>query len=205
MRESACTSCEIQADKSGYWHPQLYYEHYSDGTFEEVPNSGMTVYYLGRGVNRENIVPFPAGFKMISGNPFARSYDNVTTAWGNATYPGELLANRVTFNCLDEEGPLPQLNYLWRTNCSDGLRAQLQFPSCWDGENLYLSDNSHVAYMSQIDNGVCPPTHPVQFVHLFFEVLYGVNSIDQTGGGRFVFANGDPTGYGMLRESSQIP
>ena len=57
MRNSSCTSCEIQADKSGYWTPQLYYEH-ADGSFEEVPNDGMVVYYLGRGVNRANIVPF---------------------------------------------------------------------------------------------------------------------------------------------------
>jgi hypothetical protein len=147
----------------------------------------MTVYYLGRGINRANIVPFPPGFKMVSGDPLARSFDNTTMTWGNASNPPEKLANRVTFNCLDQEGPLPQLPYMWRTNCSDGLRAQLQFQSCWDGVNLYKSDQSHVNYMSSIDNGACPPTHPVQLVHLFFEVLYGVNNVDQSDGGRFVY------------------
>jgi len=65
MRNSSCTSCEIQADKSGYWTPQLYYEH-ADGSFEEVPNDGMVVYYLGRGVNRANIVPFRMYFAITT-------------------------------------------------------------------------------------------------------------------------------------------
>ena len=47
---SSCTSCQIQADKSAYWTPQFYFAH-ADGTFEEVFNEGMTIYYLGRGEN----------------------------------------------------------------------------------------------------------------------------------------------------------
>jgi hypothetical protein len=43
---SNCSSCEVQDDKSAYWTPQLYYAH-NNGTFEEVPNYGMTVYFLG--------------------------------------------------------------------------------------------------------------------------------------------------------------
>ena len=84
------------------------------------------------------------------------------------------------------------------TNCINGLRAQVHFQSCWNGVNLYKEDNSHVAYMSMMDNGVCPPTHPVQFIHLFYEVLYSVNNVELDGGsGGFVFAQGDPTGYGF--------
>lgn len=47
LQTSTCSSCEIQADKSAYWTPQLYYAH-SNGSFEEVPNEGMTVYYVGK-------------------------------------------------------------------------------------------------------------------------------------------------------------
>lgn len=50
--------------------------------------------------------------------------------------------------------------------------------------------------MSGIDNGACPPGHPVQLMHLFYEVLYSVSDI-ALDGGKFVFAQGDPTG--MLR------
>jgi hypothetical protein len=220
-QNSSCTSCEVQADKSGYWTPQLYYQH-SNGSFEEVPNSGMVVYYLGRGDNRTNIQPFPPGFRMLSGDAGARSYDNSTLTfggsagvtyvngtvgngtltggtWVNGTsaigpqYTGRPVSDRVSFNCLDVS-PLPETPNMNRTNCANGLRAQIQFQSCWDGVNLYLPANAHVAYMSQIDNGVCPPAYPIQLVHLFFEVLYGVNNINLDGG-QFVFAQGDTTGF----------
>lgn len=183
MRNSSCTSCEITADKSGYWTPQLYYEH-ADGIFEEVPNGQTVVYYLGRGDNRANIVPFPPGFQMLSGNPYARTFDNETLTWNGGTP----ISNRVSFNCLSTE-PLPQTPYINQTDCVNGLRAQIQFPSCWDGVNNYLPNNAHVDYMSEIDNGVCSPDFPVQLVHLFYEVLYGVNQIDQSDGGRFVFVS----------------
>lgn len=198
MRNSDCTSCELTADKSAYWTPQLYYQH-SNGLIEEVPNSGMVVYYLGRGVNSANIQPFPPGFKMLSGASGARAYDNKTMTWGNATYPPRPVADRVSFNCLNYTGSgnLPETPGMSQLYCEDGLRAQLQFQSCWNGVDLYKSDNSHVAYMSQIDNGVCPPGYPVQLVHLFYEVLYGVSQINQSGGGQFVFSNGDPTGFGF--------
>jgi hypothetical protein len=61
------------------------------------------------------------------------------------------------------------------------------------------SDQSHVDYLSQIDNGVCSPTHPVLLPHVFIEVLYSVANINQDGG-KFVFANGDETGYGFHGE-----
>ena len=64
--------------------------------------------------------------------------------------------------------------------------------------NLYREDQSHVAYLSGIDNGDCPPTHPVPFIHLFYEVLYSVNDVrppNAPKGGRFVFSHGDTTGF----------
>lgn len=193
---SQCTSCEVQDDKSIYWTPQLYYQH-TNGNLEEVPNGGTVVYYLGRGENRSNIEPFPPGFRMMSGDPYLRSNDTTYftySAGGNSG--GRLVSDRVSFACLDSSGTIPQQNYMFRTDCNNGLRAQIQFPSCWNGQDYQL-DQSHVAYMSGIDNGVCPPSHPRQLAHLFFEVIYGVNDINKESGGQFVFANGDPTGFGF--------
>lgn len=163
---------------------------------------------------------------MLSGDASLRSYDNTVLTFGGTagqtyvggscaddsctggsfqpgsvsggqTFTGRPVADRISFNCLDYSGGHPETPYLSQTAyCPDGLRAQIQFQSCWDGVNLYKTDNSHVAYMSQIENGICPPTHPFQFVHLFFEILYGVNDIKQDGG-RYVFAQGDTTGYGF--------
>lgn len=53
-----------------------------------------------------------------------------------------------------------------------------------------------MAYLSQIDNGICPPSHPILLPVLFIEVPYDVNTITKDGG-KFVFANGDETGYGF--------
>ena len=191
LQKANCTSCEIGADKSAYWTPILYYQN-ANGTFQEVGNQGMTVYYLGRGDNRSNIVPFPLGFRMLSGDTDARSYNTQVLLPGS----DRPQADRVSFACLDRE-PSKETPYMSRTSCINGLRAQIHFQSCWDGENLYKEDNSHVAYMSGLDNGICPTTHPYLFVHLFYEVLYGVNDIEQTAGGKFVFSNGDTTGYGF--------
>jgi Domain of unknown function (DUF1996)/WSC domain len=169
----------------------MYYKH-PNGSFQEVPAGGTTVYYLSRGDNRKAIEPFPPGFRMVSGDNGARRYDNTTKTYLNS----RPIADRVSFACLDKE-PMAEQPYLFRTECANGLRAQIHFQSCWDGVNLYKPDQSHVAYMSGIDNGRCPPSHPRQFAHLFLEVLYGVNDIKKSDGGVFVLANGDATGYGF--------
>ena len=196
LLNSACTSCEITADKSAYWTPTLYYS-YPNGSFYEVPHSGAVAYYLGRGPNTNKTVAFPPGLNILSGDKSARSYDSQTYTWGNATYPGRPVADRVSFACLDTL-PKAEKPYMSDTNCTYGMRAQIHFQSCWNGVDLYKADNSHVAYQSQIDNGICPPTHPIQIPHLFLETLYAVAQVPNQGnGGQFVFSQGDPTGYGM--------
>jgi hypothetical protein len=87
---------------------------------------------------------------------------------------------------------------MFNTTCAFGMRAQIVFQSCWNGVDLYKPDNSHIAYLSGLDNGICPPDHPVQLPTLFLETLWAVANVpDQTPQGRFVFSQGDPTGYGF--------
>ncbi|KIW13478.1 hypothetical protein PV08_08666 [Exophiala spinifera] len=196
LSRASCTTCSVQKDLSAYWTPLLYYQ-YKNGSFINVPNGGTVVYYLGRGDDRANIIPFPEGFRMVSGDTTARSYDSNTLTYGTKQSPGRPVSDRVSFVCIDYDKPQQQTPALNNTNCPDGLRAQIQFQSCWDGVNLYKPDQSHVAYMSQIDNGICPPTHPKVLPHLFFEMYYFPNDLDTSDGGQFVFANGDATGYGF--------
>ena len=82
------------------------------------------------------------------------------------------------------------------TDCEAGLNHRIHFPACWDGkvhtlrrllfaERLlihYWTQNldspnhkDHVAYLSLMDNGSCPPTHPVGLMKLFFEVFSILN------------------------------
>ena len=57
--------------------------------------------------------------------------------------------------------------------CPDGMRAQVFFPSCWDGVNLDSADHkSHMAYpIGEYNNGYCPDTHPVHIISLFYELF----------------------------------
>jgi len=104
---------------------------------------------------------------MISGETTTRSYDNQTLTYLN-TRP---VADRVSYRCINEANDIPETHYIHETNCVNGFRAQINFQSCWDGVNLYLPDSSHVAYLSGIDYGVCPPSHPVPIPGLFFEYV----------------------------------
>ncbi len=142
LTSSSCTSCTIQADKSAYWTPQLYYAH-ADGTFEEVPNGGMAVYYLDRG-NAAGAKPFPKGLRMLSGNSGARAYDAKTTTLSGSRAVADRVSNscdsefkmswpdvKVSFACLDYNHPHPQTHSFGNMTCPDGLRAQSLFPSSW--------------------------------------------------------------------------
>lgn len=59
----------------------------------------MLIYYLSRGPTEllNTVVPYPHGFKMLSGDPYKRAYDNVTKTWDNSTN----IAERVSFDCID--------------------------------------------------------------------------------------------------------
>lgn len=129
---------------------------------------------------------FPPGFRMLAGTPGLRSFTNT------------LEQRAINYACLGRPGP--ETNELPNYNCPNGLRAQVFFPSCWDGVNLDSPDHkSHMAYPDRVDSGRCPPSHPKRFISLFYEVTWDTNEFrDQWYGGKqpFVFSNGDETGYG---------
>lgn len=72
-----------------------------------------------------------------------------------------------------------------------------------DGKNLDSVDHkSHMAYPAsgKYNDGPCPSSHPKQMISLFYEVLYDTNQFANEWHGNtqpFVFAQGDPTGYGF--------
>ncbi|KAI0245871.1 hypothetical protein BJV78DRAFT_1079384, partial [Lactifluus subvellereus] len=187
LRNSQCSTCKVKDDKSAYWIPQLYYQ-YKNGSFQAVTHGGMIVYYIQRNAPNETVQAFPDGLRIFTGNPYARS--NTGTPESKA----------ISWNCLNFNAPPgTQTPGFANTNCPDGLRAQVFFPACWDGVNLDSSDHkSHMAYPDRIDNGLCPSSHPIHLVSIFYEVYYNVAPFNAlNNGGRFVLANGDPTGYGL--------
>ena len=127
---------------------------------------------------------------MIAGSPFHRSYKD------------DIAASAKSFACLDYDGPATaQTNAFPDRNCPNGLRAQIYFPSCWDGVNLESPDQSHVAYPTQTyDNGPCPEGYPVRLISIFYEITWHTEQFADMwyGDGQpFVFSFGDPTGYGL--------
>lgn len=102
--------------------------------------SGQKSYYLQRrGVNNDDLLTaFPTGFRMLAGDPFKRNFT------------GDFAAKAVSFACLGANQP--ETNYLPPYNCPGGMRAQIFFPQCWDGQNLDTPDHkSHVAYPNPND------------------------------------------------------
>jgi hypothetical protein len=101
----------------------------------------------------------------------------------------------IDFNAHDHE----ETSDFGDTNCPDGLRAQIFFPSCWDGKNVDSPDHkSHMAYPSGINSGTCPDTHPVRLISLFYEIWHWVRPYNQLNdGGQFIMSTGDPTGHSL--------
>lgn len=147
---------------------------------------------------------------MIAGNSMKRTFygpipdpDMSNWTWSDMTQQA-IMEKSIGFNCLKLNGPtegslmrheMPTKEFI-DTNCDAGVRAELQFPSCWDGKNLDSANHTtHVAYASRLRNGDCPPGYPVRLPVLFFETIYWTPQFNNIPG-QYVYANGDPTGNG---------
>ncbi|GAA5851817.1 hypothetical protein JCM8547_000066 [Rhodosporidiobolus lusitaniae] len=195
LRKSECTSARAVEDKSAYWTPQLYFQ-WANGSFTAVPSvgGGALIYYLFRDhpTDKYPIQAFPAGFRMLTGDPTQRTY-----------YQTGNMKDAIGWNCLGSASPtrvegsgLPVNKY-----CSGNLRGEIRFPSCWDGKQNYTTDGSHVAY-SAGEAGPCPSTHPHRIPTLFYEINYYVQAMEPyrqqalNPKQPFVLAMGDATGQG---------
>ncbi|KAH7103793.1 hypothetical protein BKA62DRAFT_27292 [Auriculariales sp. MPI-PUGE-AT-0066] len=204
LASSRCSSCSVVENKSNYWSPTLYFQSPKNGTFKRVKqkaapllsqNGGMTVYYIQVGT----VKAFPKGFRMISGNPFLRAYqDSVDDS------------RSIRFRCINDTSdifsPGPETTGMPTTNCAGGIRTQINFPTCWDGKNVDTANHKdHVKYAIGASFGNfgsgCPSTHPVQLPLLFLETYWDTNAFAgewSPGNGKqpFVWSMGDPTGFG---------
>jgi hypothetical protein len=146
---STCSSCAVTKDFSNYWVPTLFFRG-QDGTLTTVEqNGGALIYYLyvssfivpiNRVTNRysqredekdpeyENgLLAFPEGFQMLAGNPYLRNYTDTQAQ------------QAISFTCLGTDNA--ETHEFPNYNCPGGLRAQVFFPSCWDGVNLDSADH----------------------------------------------------------------
>lgn len=164
-------------------------------------------YYLLYG---ENVTAFPNNFRMLAGDPFQRNFtwpipDPPKSSWSGAQASQAALRQKaIGFNCLNyAEAAEPSLYRHFMPNktyldehCTDGIRLELMFPSCWNGKDVDSEDHkSHVAYPSVVMDGTCPEGYETRLVSLFYETIWNTYAFkDQDG--YFALANGDPTGFG---------
>ena len=172
-----------------YWAPTLYFA-WANGSFSSVKQvGGALIYYLDRRHSSDatEVLAFPDGFRMLTGDPFKRSYD------------GSQTAQAIGWNCLGGAQPTrkPELP---SGNCPNGLRAEIRFPSCWNGVELDTDDHhSHVAY-SDGESGPCPAAFPKRIETLFYEILWDVDAFEQhrpqalDPDSPFVLSDGDASG-----------
>ena len=166
---SKCATCQLVEDNSVYWFPTLYYHNVTTNTYTSVEQSppGAAIYYLQRRFQPdEQIVAFPPGFRMIAGSMTRRVPYTINDT--NFVSP-------VNYVCLNYNTVSSQSDSFPNVTCEDGLRAQLSFPSCWDGVNLDSpTHTSHVSYAvtENLNSGPCPASHPVRIPALFAEVIW---------------------------------
>ncbi|KAF7419237.1 hypothetical protein PC9H_001824 [Pleurotus ostreatus] len=183
--------------------PTLYFRDPKTHQYEMVPNGGLLVYYQNRGKGDvanggSGLKAFPPGFKMISGDPTRRA-KKYTEGMGTQE---ELAERAITYTCLRYTTTNEDVySYGFpSTDCEAGFQGRVHMPSCWDGQNLDSPDHkSHVAFLSGLDNGECPQSHPVYLMKLFYEVTWDVHHFSarwtESDGWPFVYSTGDPTGY----------
>jgi hypothetical protein len=147
---------------------------------------------------------------MVSGDKRLRSFnwpipDNDKSSWtADQKSPLALAQKAIGFNCLNYGANpeaslyrhfLPDKNFL-DTNCVDGLRLELMFPSCWNGKDLDSHDHrSHVAFPDLVMSGSCPEGYGVKLPSLFYETIFNTYAFKGMDG-QFVLSTGDPTGFG---------
>jgi hypothetical protein len=144
---------------------------------------------------------------MIAGDTFQRNFTYPVPDIQKSLWTGEFAEQKflrqaaLGFNCLNYaiapepslfRHSMPDKAYI-DANCKNGVRLELMFPSCWNGEKDSPDHKSHVAYPTQVMTGTCPPEFPQRLISLFYETIVLANQFPGRNG-QFVFANGDPTG-----------
>jgi Domain of unknown function (DUF1996) len=139
------TTCEIRQDTAAYWAPSLF-----DGERQVEPLGSTAYYRAAAGVDPGDVVPFPTGLVMISGDSTSTSAQ--PTDW-------------VGWACRVEAPTRAS-----PPDCGETLLLRVIFPDCWDGEHLDSADHREHVARSGADG--CPGSHPVALPQLEFHVRY---------------------------------
>jgi hypothetical protein len=150
LRRAGRTTCRLPADTAAYWAPTLFVEG------RAVEPLAVVAFYVRR--TADEVDPFPAGLKVVAGDASAQSAQSSRiTSWSCAVRGAERSSTIPT---------CPGGRF-------GGLRLQVNFPSCWDGERL--DSPNHQSHMAYASDGRCPRSHPDEVPGLTLLIYYGVS------------------------------
>jgi hypothetical protein len=131
------TTCKRNGETAAYWMPTLLLNG------QMVAPRSATIYY-----RRKTLAPlkaFPAGFKMIAGDRHATTPQGMQITYWNCGAASTVPASSAIPTCPNDR--------------SQSLRLHVNFPNCWDGQQLDTAD--HMSHMAYAVRGNCPAGHPV--------------------------------------------
>lgn len=213
LNGATCSQVQVKADKSIYWYPSLGYVNPQNQMITELPQDHIVLYYHNRATDPTTnqdayqlAQAFAPGFRMIAGNSKIRAPDPMNK-------PFQAGSQIVTWTCRRTDGQDIESDH-WTDEMYDcnrgaypgsnaGLTAQINFPYCWNGQDMDINDQySHMVYPAAgayghwVDSGPCPSSHPHILPHLFIEVWFDVSNYTWSSGTPpLVLSQGDPTGY----------
>jgi len=162
---TACRGGRI--NHSAYWIPTLL----DTRTSKPILPYTINVYYKNFGFDRLSIEEFPAGLRMVTGDPNATKPQP-----NNSSMAHSWQCNGVMYTSIPTD----------QVACPPGsdLTVAVFFNNCWDGNNLDSPDHkSHMANgpNKQVPGSnppvykkACPSTHPHVLPQLSFQMVYTV-------------------------------
>jgi hypothetical protein len=182
-------TCELQADRSGYWVPQIYFNG------RPLDSKPVSAKYENQ-FPSQGVMALPAGTTIVAGNAHA---------------PGPQSMHVVRWNCgpaVDEWAPTMDHPY----DCtpyvplgSNGVHAQVFFPPCWNGKLSGINNTDNFAYPTKaaihgrdskardprLSHFVCPNAFPLPVARLSLDLHTGiVNPINPDGSIGLSFSSG---------------
>ncbi|KAF4971447.1 hypothetical protein FZEAL_9846 [Fusarium zealandicum] len=222
LLDAKCSNALIKGDNSNYWFPSVYFNDPKTGEFEAVEFDYFSAYYFFEKTH-DDIKPFPVGLQMVAGNSMARTMPK-TGATVNLD-PSKGPVNGARFTCPrlnnvfdppswdpKSDGSLAGVGDA--VNLGEGvgfpdrtcdganspLRADIQFPSCYNPKAGLTNFKENMAYPENNDGYLDCPKGWVHVPHLFYEAYWHTEKFEgrwEEGKGKqpFVFSNGDVSGY----------
>ncbi|KAJ5575333.1 hypothetical protein N7450_009232 [Penicillium hetheringtonii] len=196
LMDSHCTSSLVDADKSNYWTPTLYFQDPANGSFVSVPMFYMNVYYFFEPTDDE-IKSFPVGLRMMSGDKSLRTpppggaANNLDTNQGDIQ-PVQWTCPRTSYDPPSYPADSDGLHGVGiqdpnnqgagagfpDANC-DGyaspLRADIHFPSCYNPKAGLMDYKNNMAFPSSKGTTYGKLNCPEGWIHLphiFYEVYW---------------------------------